>query len=45
MPDAGNVTASSLDYASALMPARRIDTDSSLNDYRLERDACCPAEQ
>lgn len=43
-PDVGNVTTSPPSYSSLLTPAGRGDTNSSFSDYRLERDACCPAE-
>lgn len=44
MPDAGNVSTSSPGYSSTLIPAGSGETNSFFNDYRLERDACCPAE-
>lgn len=44
--DPGNVTPSTSNpsYSGALIPVVKGDTNSSLSNYQLERDACCPAE-
>ena len=44
IPGPGNVATPAPAVSNALISAGKSDTDSSFSDYRLERDACCPAE-
>lgn len=44
LPAENATTTSGPSYSGASILVRKGDTDSSLNNYQLERDACCPGE-